>query len=136
MLRKLFISICASALLATLPAHAAEVLDRIVASVNGTIILQSDWNDALSYEALCDNRPVALMSADERKGALDHLIDRELLQEQMRSSDFQRAGQTEIAQQIETIRKQYPEAQSEQGWQAVLNRYGLSEAELKRQVAM
>ena len=29
-------------------ARAGEVIDRIVATVNGHIILQSDWNDALS----------------------------------------------------------------------------------------
>jgi len=31
------------------PALAGEVFDRIVATVNGHIILQSDWNAALRY---------------------------------------------------------------------------------------
>ena len=29
----------------------AEVIDRIVATVNGQVILQSDWDEALCYEA-------------------------------------------------------------------------------------
>jgi peptidyl-prolyl cis-trans isomerase SurA len=134
-MRKFFIISIGVALLAATPLYAADVLDRIVASVNGTIILQSDWDDALGYEALCDDRSLASLTTHQRKDALDHLIDRELLQEQMQSSDFQRAGEAEIAQQIDTIRKQYPEAQSDQGWKAVLGRYGLTESELKRQVA-
>ena len=40
------------------PAAAAEVIDRIVATVNGHIILQSDWEDALRYEAFSSGRPL------------------------------------------------------------------------------
>lgn len=136
MKHKFFILLCAAALLAAPHSRAAEVLDRIVASVNGTIILQSDWEDALRYEALASGRPLAELSTEERKAALNRLIDRELLQEQMHSSDFQHASDQEIAQQVQAIRKQYPDGESEQGWQAALNRYRLTESELKRQVAL
>jgi hypothetical protein len=37
----------------------AEVIDRIVATVNGHIILQSDWDEALCYEALLNGRPLS-----------------------------------------------------------------------------
>ena len=37
-------------------AMAGEVIDRIVATVNGRIILQSDLDEALAYEALLDGR--------------------------------------------------------------------------------
>lgn len=133
---KFFILACAAALLAAPPSRAAEVVDRIVATVNGAIILQSDWEDALRFEALASGRPLAELPDQERKAALDRLIDRELLQEQMRSSDFQHASGQEITQQEQAIRKQYADAESEQGWQAVLDRYRLTEAELKRQVAL
>ncbi len=39
-------------LLYTLSLRAGEVLDRIVASVNGHVILQSDWDEELRYESL------------------------------------------------------------------------------------
>ena len=52
-----------------------EVIDRIVATVNGHIILLSDWEDSLRYEAFSSGRPLDRMTADDRKSALDHLID-------------------------------------------------------------
>lgn len=42
------------------PAAAGEVIDRIVATVNGHIILQSDWDQGLRYEALLSGRPLSL----------------------------------------------------------------------------
>jgi len=38
--------------------RAGEVLDRIVADVNGTVILQSDWDDELNYECFMSNRSI------------------------------------------------------------------------------
>jgi hypothetical protein len=38
----------------------AEVIDRIVATVNGRIILQSDWDEALCYEALSRSSPTTI----------------------------------------------------------------------------
>ena len=38
------------------PPASAEVIDRIIATVNGRVILQSDWDEALCYEALLTNR--------------------------------------------------------------------------------
>ncbi len=86
---------------------AGDVLDRIVATVNGHIILQSDWDDALRCQAFEDGRPLDQLPPSEHKAALDRLIDQELLREQMRSSDFQHASDTEVAQRIQDIRKQY-----------------------------
>src|SRR5271170_6648476 len=85
-------------------AHAGEILDRIVATVNGHIILQSDWADALRYEAFVDNRSLDQFPLTERKAALDRLIDQELLQEQMRASDFRHASEEEVRKRIEEIR--------------------------------
>ena len=54
---------------------AADVIDRIVATVNGHIILQSDWDEALCYEALLTNRTLAQFTDDDRRAVLDRLID-------------------------------------------------------------
>jgi peptidyl-prolyl cis-trans isomerase SurA len=135
--RKFAILLCAIALMvATLPSRAADVLDRIVATVNGHIILQSDWDAAVRYAALVDARPLDQLSTKDRKAALDGLIDQELLQEQMRSSDLKHATDEEVTQRIREIRKQYPEAQDDQAWQNVLGRYGLTEKELEQRVAL
>ena len=60
---------------------AADIIDRIVATVNGHVILQSDWDDAVRFEALVDARPLAQITDQDRSRALDRLIDQELLRE-------------------------------------------------------
>jgi hypothetical protein len=120
----------------TLPARAGDVLDRIVATVNNHIILQSEWQDATRYEAFAAGRPLDQVQAGERKAALDRLIDQELLREQMRSSGFPHADSEEVEKRMQEIRKQYAGAESEAGWKAVLARYRLTENELKKRVAL
>jgi hypothetical protein len=123
-------------LLMSSPARAGDIVDRIVATVNGHAILQSDWEDALHYEAFIAGHSSEQLTPAERKAALDRLIDQELLRQQIRSSDFQHASDQEIAARIQEIRRQYPGAESDSGWQAALARYGLTERELKNRVAL
>lgn len=112
------------------PAAGGEVIDRIVATVNGHIILQSDWNDALRYEALLSARPLNQFTEEDRRAVLDRLIDQELLGEQMKSALFQHASEEEAGKQIAEARKLYPEAATADGWQAVMGRFGLTEQAL------
>jgi peptidyl-prolyl cis-trans isomerase SurA len=116
-------------LLAWLPVR-AEVVDRIVATVNGHIILQSDWDEALCYEALLNGRTLDQFSEDERRAVLDRLIDQELLGEQMKSAFFQHATEAEAGARIADARKHYPDAATAEGWQAVLNRFRLTEKDV------
>jgi peptidyl-prolyl cis-trans isomerase SurA len=111
-------------------ARAADVIDRIVATVNGHIILQSDLDEALCYEALLSGRSVAQFSDDDRRAALDRLIDQELLGEQMKSASFQHASEAEAENQIAEARKLYPQAATAEGWQALLARFDLTEKAL------
>lgn len=134
MKRRLTIAFCALAFLAAYSASAAEVLDRIVATVNGRIILQSDWDAAVRYAALVDGRSLDQLSVDDGKAALDRLIDQELLEQQMGSSDA--ATNEQVVQRVQEIRKQYPQAQDEQSWRALLARYGLTQEELQQRVAL
>lgn len=115
---------------------AGQIFDRIVATVNGQIILQSDWEDAVRYESFIDMRSVQDFSPAERKAALDHLIDQELLKEQMRSSDAPRASEADIEKRIVEIRKQYPGAETDAGWQAVLAQHNVTQAELRARVGL
>ena len=111
-------------------ARAGDVIDRIVATVNGHIILQSDWDEALCYEALLNGRTLSQFSDEERKAVLDRLIDQELLGEQMKSAFFEHASESEAATRVADARKQYPEGATAEGWQAVLGRFRLSEKDL------
>jgi len=112
------------------PASAGEVIDRIVATVNGQIILQSDWDDALRYEALMSARGVGDFNTEERRAVLDRLIDQELLGEQMKSALFKHASEEEAAAEVAQTRQLYPEAATDDGWRAVLARFGLNDRAL------
>jgi len=108
----------------------AQVIDRIIATVNNHVILQSDWDEALCYEALLTNRTLAQFTDDDRRAVLDRLIDQELLREQMKSADFPHATDAEVAARVADARKQYPRATSTDAWQALLAQYHLAEMDL------
>ena len=123
-------------LLMSSPVHAGDIVDRIVATVNGHAILQSDWEDALHYEAFIATHSSEQLTFADRKAALDRLIDQELLRQQIRPADFQHASDQEVAARIQEIRRQYPGADSDSGWYAALAHYHLTEKELKNRVAL
>jgi peptidyl-prolyl cis-trans isomerase SurA len=109
---------------------AAEVVDRIVAIVNGHVILQSDWDEGLSYEALLTNRSLADFSDDDRRAVLDRLIDQELLRQQMKSADFPHATDADVAARLDEARKLYPQATSPEAWQKILTQFHITEKDL------
>jgi peptidyl-prolyl cis-trans isomerase SurA len=117
-------------------ATAGVIVDRIVATVNGHIILQSDWGDAIRYEAFIAGRKTSDSTVEDRKAALDRLIDQELLKEQMHANDFPQATEEEIAKRLQDVRKLYPEAKTPEEWQAVMAAQGVTEAGLKDRIAM
>jgi len=136
MKRKSSFLTCIILVAAAWPALAGDVLDRIVATVNNHIILQSEWQDAIRYEAFLSGRPLDQVGAADRKAALDRLIDQELLREQMRSSDFPHASSEVVDKRLQEIRQQYGDTGNELNWKAALARYGLTEDELRRRVAL
>jgi len=111
-------------------ARAGDVIDRIVATINGHVILQSDWDNALRYEALLNGRAPSEFTEDERRSVLDRLVDQELLGEQIKSSVFAQATEAEAQARIAEARKHYSDAASDEGWRVVLNRFGLTQQEL------
>ncbi|MFY9644318.1 MAG: hypothetical protein WAK29_04020, partial [Terriglobales bacterium] len=107
-------------------AHAGRVVDRVVTTVNGHVVLQSDWEEEVAFEAFSNGRDPESFSAEERKAALDRLIDQELLREQVRPS--QAAPSEQVAARVDEVRKEFrkvhPEVASDEGWQSMLRRYG------------
>jgi hypothetical protein len=114
-----------------------EILDRIVATVNSHILLQSDWEDELHYEALIGGKPLAGLTDEDRKPALNRMIDQELLRQQIRSSDpGQAPSAAEVAAQVQEIRKQLPGADSDPGWSDILARHEMTTSDLDRRVSL
>ncbi len=128
-----------AAILLLIPAagtmHAGEIIDRIVVTVNGHAILLSDWDEALRYEALVNGKPLGNATEAERKAVLDRLVDQELLREQMESLKYPHASVQEVSQQITILRNQLPGAKTDEGWRALLSRYGFTEEEFAARVS-
>lgn len=129
MKRTIQIALCLL-LLNTLPLHAAEVIDRIVATVNRSVILQSDLDVAVRYQALLEGRALASITSKDFEAALERLVDQQLLVEEMGTRNTFAVSDREVQSRIDEIRKQFPEAASEQGWRELLQRYWLDESDV------
>jgi parvulin-like peptidyl-prolyl isomerase len=131
---------CAAAVALSLPAAAqnpappaapAVVLDRVVAVVNNQAILSSDVDDELRLAVLDPGR--AGLGDLTRCQALDQLIGRALIQQQIRQEDAEAVApsQTEVDARLQQMRREIPaclqyNCASEDGWKAFLNAHGLT----------
>jgi peptidyl-prolyl cis-trans isomerase SurA len=121
-----------SIIAATMANASGQIVDRMIANVNGHVVLQSDWEEEMAFESFVNGRTVDSFTSEERKAALDRLIDQELLREQVRPSEA--APRAEIAVRVSEIRKLHAEAATEEGWIAALRHCGLTQAELEMHV--
>ena len=123
--------IAAFVLLAPGLAGCGEVLDRMAATVNGRALLQSDIDGEVRYEFFAAKRPLSEASAEDRKSALDRLVDQELLREQMHSKDFQPVATEEVSKAFETFKSDYGASPE---WTAALTHYDVTEAEIRTHI--
>lgn len=122
------------------PLFGADVIDRIVATVNGNIILQSDLDDSIAVSNLMNRQIQAKVFADfgsvDRKMALDRLIDQELLRQQIPANDPQfEVNESAINASLQDIRQAY-EIKTDQDWNKLLASYKLTEDEVRNSVMM
>jgi hypothetical protein len=122
-------SLCATL---TSPCFGGQIIDRMVANVNGHVVLQSDWEEELAFEAFVDGRAPDTFTPEQRKAALDRLIDQELLREEVRPSDS--APVDQVATRLTEVRKIHPDASSDEGWRTALQRYGLTQSVLEKRL--
>ncbi len=129
--------LAAMAILLLLPSwlHSGEIIDRIVATVDHHAILASQWDEEIRVECLLNGRPLGAVSTDEKRKALDRLIDHALIREQMDAVSFPRATPEQAAKQIKTIRAQNPAWSTDAGWNQALAAYGLTPDDLAAQAA-
>src|SRR5271165_3752440 len=113
-------------------AMGGQVVDRVVANVNGHVVLESDWEQEVAFEALSNGRDPDTFTSAERKAALDRLIDQELLREQVRPS--QPAPAEQVAARVTEVRKLHPDCATDEGWHAKLQRYGLTQSALEKRL--
>jgi hypothetical protein len=103
----------------------AVVLDRVVAVVNNQAILASDLDDELRLAVLDPSRAGLGVLTHQR--ALEQLIGRALIQQQMRQEDEQamEPSQAEVDARVAELRKELPacvrqNCVTEEGWKAFL----------------
>lgn len=112
----------------------AETIERVVAVVNSQTILLSEWDTAARLEALFDHKPLASITDATRRATFDRLIDQELLRGEMENSSMSRSTPEARAARLGEVRAQYPEATTDAGWNGVLARYGVTQAEAEAAV--
>jgi hypothetical protein len=113
-------------------AVAGPIVDRVVTNVNGHVVLQSDWEQEVAFEALTNGRDPDSFTSAERESALNRLIDQELLREQVRPS--QPAPAEQVAARVMEVRKLNRECATEEGWRATLQRYGLTQSAIEKRL--
>jgi len=114
------------ALCVTLFAQEQEI-DRIAVVVNRHPITMGEWEQQERLEALSNSEP--WNGVQHSRAALDRLIDRALILEQMRQAGVARADATSTAAQLDSFRTQIKLA-NENEWRTALKRYGLLEADV------
>jgi len=102
----------------------AELIDRVVATVNGRPVLESDVDETVRYEALVEGKPLDRINGSDVQSTIDRLIDQELLRQQMGTMAPELSRQ-DIEAKVDEIRKQHS-ASAEQ-WQQRLTAYGINE---------
>jgi hypothetical protein len=127
-LRHIVISIL---LVVPLAAFAGEVIDGVIATVNRKPILQSEWDDAVRYEAFMQQKPLRAVTEGDRVSALERLIDRRLLESQMSDASRFAPSRDEVRVGLAKLREQIPGAKDNQAWQKMLSSYALKERDIE-----
>jgi len=94
-----------------LPAFAAlagaEVVDRVAAAVGNRAITESEVRRQLTLEAFIEQRaPGDPVNAGQRRGALDRLIDRELVRREIEVANFPAAEEAEVLAEFADLQRQ------------------------------
>ena len=133
-MRRLVHIIICFMLLAPVTALAGEVIDGVIATINHKPVLQSDWDDAVRFEAFMQQKPLGSLTEADRVSALQRLIDRQLLEIQMSDPNYLAPSREEVRVNLAKLREQIPAASDEQGWQKLIGAYGFSEREIETNV--
>jgi len=110
----------------------AEVLDRIVARVNRQAILLSEVEDELRFEQFSSGSKAITTDPEE---ALQRLIDRTLIEQQMSRTSMPPAVAAEVHAKVADFRKQILPDADDSTWEQRLTTYNLTEGELEARLA-
>jgi len=112
-----------------------QAIDRLIATVNGELVLESDVAEEQRMAVL---QPVGNPTGEmARSQAIERLIDRTLILQQAKLQAEPDVSDAEVQTQLLTLRKQLPackvaNCETDAGWAAYLKQNRLSQAELTR----
>jgi peptidyl-prolyl cis-trans isomerase SurA len=117
-----------------LPAERGEIVDRIAATVNGELVLESDVEEEERFTRLSPYGDAEGKSPNTE--ALNRLIDRTLILQQLASFPRTPVTDQEIAKQEADLRKDLPacantDCATDKGWQNFITAQGFTEDELR-----
>jgi peptidyl-prolyl cis-trans isomerase SurA len=109
------------------------VLDRLVAVVNGDVILESDVDEERRFEEV---QPYRTEPTFTRERIIERLIDRTLIMQQSELEPHDEVPEKDLDAQIATLRKDIPackqyHCETEDGWKKYLGDHGFSEGEFR-----
>jgi peptidyl-prolyl cis-trans isomerase SurA len=115
------------------------VLDRVVAVVNGDVILESDVDEERRFEEVQPYRRSAAELSRERM--LERLIDRELILQQSASEPDDVVTDQELDAQLLSLRKDIPDCkqyhcETDDGWKRYLASHGFTVEEFRQRWLM
>jgi parvulin-like peptidyl-prolyl isomerase len=109
------------------------LIDRLVAVVNGDVILESDIDEERRFEEI---QPFRAASDFTREKIVERLVDRELILQQAALQPEDAVGDKELDAQLATMRKGIPacrqdDCETDEGWKKFLEGHGFSVEEFR-----
>jgi peptidyl-prolyl cis-trans isomerase SurA len=109
------------------------VLDRVVAVVNGDLILESDLDEEARMSAF---QPFADRTAVTREQLVERLIDRDLILQQIRLQPQAQIMDAQVDAELRVLRKNIPECaaygcETDAGWEKFVAAQGFTAEELR-----
>jgi parvulin-like peptidyl-prolyl isomerase len=117
------------------PPQAGQTIDRVIAIVNGDLILESDVDEEKRFAAF---QPFSTGGKDfTREKAVERLINRTLILQQSRLQTIGGVKDEAVAAQIQTLRKDIPackqyHCETDEGWKKFVADQGFTETELQQ----
>ncbi|RXH57021.1 Peptidyl-prolyl cis-trans isomerase [Granulicella sibirica] len=112
-----------------------DTIDRVIAIVNGDLILESDVDEEHRFAAF---QPFSTPDRDfSRDQAIQRLINRTLILQQAKLQVTDEVKAVDVTKQIDTLRQEIPECKvdkcdTEEGWNKFLAKQGFTAAELQQ----
>jgi hypothetical protein len=113
-------------------ALSAAVVDRIAVVVGKTVITETEVLQEARLEAFLNQTPLDI-SAQGRKTAAEHLVDQQLVRNEMRIGSYPKPTPADVDGMLRNFRQEHFTSASQ--YRAALQKYGITEDQLKEHLS-